>query len=114
MLVVLALLAQNVVGATPYDVVVPNAIVGLHNQYVRCQDEHFDVRRVRDRASFRTEVERAIEACVSQKAALAQQAETVMAASREYADAARRQAAITEAFDGYDRSRRLMAAAPAR
>ena len=110
----LAVLAQAVVGATPQDVVVPNAIVGLHNQYVRCQDDNFDIGHVRDSASFRAEVERAITACAAQKTALAQQAETVLAASPEYADATVRQRAITEAFDGYDRTRRLMARAGSR
>lgn len=114
MFLMLILLAQHVNGATPLDVVVPNAIVGLHNQYVRCQDQNFDVRRVQDRAAFRAEVERAITACASQKTSLAQQAEATLAALPEFADAAHRQHAITEAFDGYDRTRRLMAAAPSR
>ena len=47
MLKTLAMLAQSVPGATPYDVRVPNAIVGLHNQYVRCQDQNFDMGHVR-------------------------------------------------------------------
>ena len=114
MLIALALLAQNVAGAPPSDVPVPNAIVGLHNQYVRCHDQNFDARNVRDSATFRIEVERAIAACATRKTALVQQAETVMAALPEYADAPRRQRAIAEAFDGYDRMRRLMAAAPPR
>ncbi|HVQ08325.1 MAG TPA: hypothetical protein VMS43_07810 [Allosphingosinicella sp.] len=111
MQIALALLAQAAIGATPLDVDVPNAIVGLHNRYVRCQDQNFDPRHVRDSASFRAEVERAIHACASQKTALERQAETVLAALPEYADAPRRQRAIREAFDGYDRTRRLMARA---
>ena len=111
MQIALALLAQAAMGATPADVVVPNAIVGLHNQYVLCQDQNFDPGQVRDSASFRAEVERAIDACASRKAALKQQAETALAALPEYADGPNRRRAITEAFDGYDRTRRLMAGA---
>jgi hypothetical protein len=114
MQIALALLGQAVIGATPADVVVPNAIVGLHNQYVLCQDQNFDPRHVRDSASFRAEVERAIDACAPQKTALKQQAETVLAVLPEYADGPNRQRAITEAFDGYDRTRRLMAGARTR
>ena len=96
-------------GRTPYDVVVPNMIVAQHNRYVACQDEHFDGRRVRDPASFLAEVERAIAACAEQKAALKQEAEAILARSPDFADGTARQAAIVEAFDGYDRTRRLMA-----
>lgn len=106
---VLLMLAQPA-GQDPYNVVVPNAIVAQHNRYVACQDEHLDMSRVRDPASFRAEVERAISACATQKEALKQEAEAILARSREFADATRRQAAITEAFDGYDRVRRLMGA----
>ena len=108
-MMLLLLLLSQVSGRTPYDVVVPNAIVAQHNLYVACQDRHFDDRRVRDRASFRGEVERAITACATQKAALKQEAEAVLARSPGYADQAARQAALVEAFDGYDRTRRLMA-----
>jgi hypothetical protein len=106
---VLLMLVQPA-GQNPYDVAVPNAIVGQHNRYVACQDEQLDMARVRDPASFRAEVERAISACASSKAALKEEAEAILARSPEFADAARRQAAMTEAFDGYDRVRRLMGA----
>ena len=109
MLMTLALLAQPVAGATPYDVRVPNAIVSLHNQYVRCQDQNFDIRHVRSPDTFQAEVEHAIAACAAQKAVLKQQADAVLAAGSEYADAAARERAVNEAFDGYDRTRRLMA-----
>lgn len=111
MLMMLAAFVQTATGATPNDVVVPNAIVGLHNQYVRCQDEHFDPQRIRDRTSFGSEVERAIAACAGRKAELKQQADAVLVRAPGYADAAVRQRALHEAFDGYDRTRRLMAQA---
>jgi len=110
----LAMLAQPVVGATPHDVTVPNAIVGLHNEYARCQDQNFDPQRVRSRETFVAEVERQIAACASQKAVLKQRAEAVLAGNSEYRDPAVRAHAIAEAFDGLDRSRRLMARAPSR
>jgi hypothetical protein len=91
------------------DVMVPNAIVSLHNKYVACQDEIFDVQKVRDRTSFKAEVERAIAACGAQKAALKQQAEIKLASSPDFRDPDIRQRAVTEAFDGYDRVRRQMA-----
>lgn len=87
MLVALAMFAQAVVGATPYDVTVPNAIVGLHNAYVRCVDRNFDIRRVNSRAAMAAEVERAIAACAAEKAVLKQRAEPVLAAQPDYADA---------------------------
>ncbi len=114
MLMALAMLAQAAVGATPHDVAVPSPIVGLHNDYVRCQDHNFDAQRVHSLTAFRAEVERAIAACAPQKVALKQRAETVLAALSEYADATARERAIAEAFDGYDRTRRLMASAGSR
>ena len=111
---ILAMLAQAAAGATPYDVVVPNAIVGLHNQYVRCQDQNFDAGHIRSAETFQAEVERAIAACAAQKATLEQQADTVLATQADYADATVRARAVSEAFDGYDRTRRLMARAGSR
>lgn len=105
----LAMLAQPVAGSTPYDVRVPNVIVSLHNQYVRCQDQNFDIHHVQSMQTFQAEVEHAIAACAAQKATLKQQADAVLAANSEYTDAAVRARAISEAFDGYDRTRRLMA-----
>ena len=105
----LGMLVQPVAGATPYDVRVPNAIVGLHNQYVRCQDQNFDIHHVQSMQTFQAEVEHAIAACATQKATLKQQANDVLAASAEFADASVRERAVNEAFDGYDRTRRLMA-----
>ena len=103
------ILLVSLLAGNPMDVVVPNAIVSLHNNYVACQDEKFDAQKVRDRASFKAEVERAIAACSEQKTTLMQQAETKLASSPDFIDPAVRQRAVTEAFDGYDRVRRLMA-----
>lgn len=105
----MALLAQSTFARGPLDVEVPNAIADLHNEYVLCQDKHFDIRRVRDQSGFRNETERAISACAPDKAALKQEAEARLAKSPDYAAATRRQEAIAEAFDGYDRVRRAMA-----
>jgi hypothetical protein len=104
-----ALLAQSAFAKGPSDIQVPNAIVDLHNRYVLCQDKKFDVARVRDPAGFRKEIERAIAACASEKAALEHSADAMLARTSGYADPARRRAAIAEAFDGYDRVRRSMA-----
>lgn len=105
----MVLMAQSTFVKGPLDIEVPNAIADLHNKYVLCQDKHFDVRRVSDRSGFRKETERAISACAADKAALKQDAEARLAKSPEYAAATRRQEAIAEAFDGYDRVRRAMA-----
>jgi hypothetical protein len=94
----------------PLDIEVPNAIVDLHNKYGLCWDKKFDIARVRDRASFQTETERAISACAAEKAILKQEADARLARTSDYADSARRQAAIAEAFDGFDRMHRAMAA----
>ena len=103
------ILLVSFLAGNPMDVVVPNAIVSLHNKYVACQDEKFDVQKVKDRTSFKAEVERAIAACGEQKVALMQQAETKLASTPDFNDPAVRQRAVSEAFDGYDRVRRLMA-----
>jgi hypothetical protein len=104
-----ALLLAPPVSARSLDVVVPNAIVPLHNEYVACQDENFNIQKVRDRTSFKAEVERGIAACKEKKVALMSQAETTLASTPDFRDPAIRQRAITEAFDGHDRVRRLMA-----
>jgi hypothetical protein len=88
---------------------VPNAIVRQHNAYVTCQDDHFDISTVTDQSSFVAEVEKAIAACKSQKAELMQDAEKVLVPSPDYADPAKRQHALCEAFDSYDELRRTMA-----
>ena len=95
--------------ASTLDVVVPNAIVDLHNKYVLCQDQAFDAGKVRDRTSFKTEVERSIAACTAEKRTLMQQAESRLASAPDFQDRIARQRAISEAFDGYDRVRHLMA-----
>jgi hypothetical protein len=104
-----ALPSMKVFRKGPLDIEVPNAISDLHNKYALCQDRHFDVRRVRDPSGLRKETERAISACAAEKAALKKEAESRLAKSPGYATAARREAAIDEAFDGYDRVRRAMA-----
>ena len=104
------LLAQTASAGSPIDVVVPNAIVSLHNEYVACQDKNFDIRKVQNRGTFKAEVERAIAACTEQKTTLMQQAEVKLAPAPEFRDPAVRQRAISEAFEGYDHVRRLMAA----
>ena len=93
---------------------VPNAIVRQHNAYALCQDGHFDIRRVHDQESFIAEADKAINACKDRKATLMRQAEKVLASAPDYADEARRQRAISEAFDGYDEMRREMARAAPR
>jgi hypothetical protein len=105
-----ALLAQSAFVKGPLDIEVPNAIVDLHNKYGLCWDEKFDIARVRDRADFKKETERAISACAAEKAVLKQEAEARLARTSDYADPTRRQAAIAEAFDGFDRMHRAMAA----
>lgn len=102
--------SQSVFVKGPLDVEVPNAIVDLHNKYGRCWDRKFDVTLVRDRADFKKETERAISACAAEKAVLKREAEERLARTSDYADAERRRAAIAEAFDGFDRLRRAMAA----
>jgi hypothetical protein len=105
----MAMLMQSALAKGPLDLEIPKAIADLHNKYVLCQDQHFDVRRVSDRPGFRKETERAILECAAEKAALMQEAEARLAKSPEHATAALRQKAIAEAFDGYDRVRRAMA-----
>jgi len=105
----MALLAQSAFVKGPLDIEVPNAIVDLHNRYGLCWDRKFDIARVRDRAGFEKETERAISACAAEKASLKQEAEARLARTSDYADAARRKAAIVEAFDGFDRMHRAMA-----
>ena len=107
---ILALLAQPASAKGPLHVRVPNGIVDLHDQYVLCQDDKFDVARVRDLADFRRETERAIDACASEKAFLAKAADARLARTPDHADPVMRRKAIAEAFDGYDRVRRAMAA----
>ena len=102
-------LARSRAAKGPLDLEIPDTIADLHNAYVLCQDRHFDARRVRDRAGFRNETERAISACAAEKAALKQAAEARLAGTSGYAEPERRGAAIAEAFDGYDRVRRAMA-----
>ncbi|HEY0149430.1 MAG TPA: hypothetical protein VGB70_10550 [Allosphingosinicella sp.] len=106
----LALLGQDVAPRGPLDVEVPNAIADLHNRYVLCQDKHFDAGKVRDLASFKMETEAAITACSADKTKLKLDAESRLAKASNFADPAKRAAAIAEAFDGYDRVRRAMAA----
>ncbi|HYG46683.1 MAG TPA: hypothetical protein VD846_01970 [Allosphingosinicella sp.] len=105
-----ALLMQPAFVKGPLDVEVPNAILDLHNKYGLCWDSRFDVARVRSREDFKKETERAIAACAGEKAALKLEAEARLARTSDYADAERRRAAIAEAFDGFDRLRRAMAA----
>jgi hypothetical protein len=105
----LALTAQSAFVRGPLDVEVPNAIADLHNRYGECQTKNFDVRRIRDRATFRKETEQAIAACASEKAVLKLEAEKRLAKTSDYSDPGKREAAIVEAFDGYDRMRRAMA-----
>ena len=88
---------------------VPNAIVRQHNAYVTCQDDHFDISKVTDQQAFVAEVEKAIAACKNQKSALMQDAEKVLASAPDYADPAKRQHALCEAFNSYDDLRRAMA-----
>lgn len=107
---VVALLAQSAFVKGPLDVEVPNAIVDLHNRYGSCLDRNFDPARVRDRAAFHRETERAISACAAEKASLKREADARLAKTSDYAEPERRGAAIAEAFDGYDRVRRAMAA----
>jgi hypothetical protein len=107
---IMALLAQSAFVKGPLDIEVPNAIVDLHNKYGLCWDQKFDIARVRDRADFAKETERAISACAAEKATLKQEAEARLARTSDYADSARREAAIAEAFDGFDRMHRAMAA----
>ncbi len=107
---IVALLAQSALVKGPLDVEVPNAIADLHNEYVLCQDKKFEVARVRDRAGFQKETERAISACADRKAFLKRAADARLAVTSDYADPTRRRAAIAEAFDGFDRVRRAMAA----
>ena len=88
---------------------VPNAIVRQHNAYVRCQDDHFTVQSVSSQRTFIAEIEKAIAACKDQKARLMQDAAKVLASALDYADPAKRQHALCEAFDSYDEMRRAMA-----
>ena len=106
---IVPLLAQSAFVKGPLDIQVPNAIVDLHNEYGLCWDKAFDVARVRDRADFKKETERAISACAAQKAFLEKAADARLARTSDYADPERRRAAIAEAFDGWDRMRRAMA-----
>ena len=101
--------AASAQGIAQKGIEVPNAIIKQHNNYVRCQDEHFDIRSVRDEQSFIAEVEKAITACKDQKAALTQEAETILASTPDYRDPGKRQDAIAQSFDGYDQMRREMA-----
>jgi hypothetical protein len=88
---------------------VPNAIVNQHYAYVICQDENFNAQQVASQESFVAEVEKAIAACEQQKTALTQEAEKILASVPDYADSAKRQRAICEAFNSYDEMRRAMA-----
>lgn len=105
----IALAAGSALGIAEQGIEVPNAIAKQHNAYVRCQDEHFDVRNVRDNQTFVAEVEKSIAACKDQKAILIDEAEKILAASPDYGDPAKRQNAIAQSFDGYDKMRREMA-----
>lgn len=96
-------------GIAQQGIEVPNAIAKQHNAYVRCQDEHFDVRNVRDQRTFATEVEKSIAACKDRKAILIVEAETILASAPDYGDPAKRESAIAQSFDGYDKMRREMA-----
>ena len=88
---------------------VPNAIVALHNAYVKCQDDKFDATRITDRSSFAAEVENAIAACSADKTELMKRADGALLRDPAHMDRAKREAAIAEAFDGYDEMRREMA-----
>ncbi|HEX8127338.1 MAG TPA: hypothetical protein VF548_17320 [Allosphingosinicella sp.] len=107
---VVALLAQAAFVKGPLDIEVPDAILDLHNQYGACWDKKFDVARVRDQAGLRKETERAISACAEEKVFLERAADARLARTSDYSDPTRRRAAVAEAFDGWDRVHRAMAA----
>ena len=109
MFLLIALAAASALGIAEQGIEVPNAIAKQHNAYVRCQDEHFDVRNVRDQQTFVSEVEKSIAACKDQKAILISEAEKILASAPEYGDPAKRESAIAQSFDGYDQMRREMA-----
>ena len=101
-------------GISQRGIEIPNAILRQHEAYVRCQDDHFDVRKVQDQGTFISEVEKSIAACMEQKAALINEAQGILASDLDYRDAAKRSAAISESFDGYDEMRREMARGPSK
>ena len=109
MLRLIALAVAWALGIAEQGIEVPNAIAQQHNAYVHCQDEHFDVRNVRDQQTFVSEVEKSIAACKDQKGILIDEAEKILAASPDYGDPSKRQSAIAQSFEGYDKMRREMA-----
>lgn len=109
MFLLIALAAASALGIAQQGIEVPKAILKQHNAYVRCQDEHFDARNVHDQRTFATEVEKSIAACKDQKAILIDEAEKILATAPDYGDPAKRESAIAQSFDGYDKMRREMA-----
>jgi hypothetical protein len=111
MMVILLGLAAKASEVRPVSVglEIPNAIVSQHDDYVTCQDAHFDIDRVDDMRTFETETENAITACKVRKAALRREADLILSRTSDFADPAKRTKALCEAFDGYDEMRRAMA-----
>jgi hypothetical protein len=113
MFLLIALAAASAPGIAQQGIEVPNAIAKQHNAYVRCQDEHFDIRNVSDQQTLAKEVEKSIAACKDQKAVLIGEAEKILATAPEYGDPTKRKSAIAQSFDGYDQMRREMASGDA-
>jgi hypothetical protein len=88
---------------------IPNAIARQHDDYVTCQEAHFDIDRVNDMRTFTTEAENAITACKARKTALRHEADLILARTPDFVDPGKRTRALCEAFDGYDELRRAMA-----
>jgi hypothetical protein len=99
------------IAAMNIEVRVPEPVAAQHSRYGNCVTSAYQADRPRSNVeAARVKAWRqAIRACRSTKAAMMAQADSILAGRPDYQDPARRRAALSEMFDGYDRAMLKMA-----